>query len=540
MASLPPQTLYELLEHNAVLAPDQQAVVTLHERMTYEEWRQRSARIGAGLASRGIGHGDSVALLADNGMAWLEVAMGAASVGARVVALNTWAKAWDLEYMIGHAQPRILFAVDHIGKQNFLSHLGQILPELSDQPAGRWVSDRFPNLATVVIIGDDVPLGAESFADWAVTPVCESVKSVVAPDDIAFVMFTSGSTARAKAVTLAHGDLIENGFHIGERQELTADDRVFLASPLFWAYGGGNALVAAMTHRSTLVLQSQFRAAEALTLLERERCTSIYTLPAMTHAIFEDPHFTPERLASVRTGLTIGPPPEIQLVMEGLGVPGICNIYGSSETYGNCCVTPTDAPLERRMHSQGPPLTGVHVKIVDVDTGAPLAAGEVGDILVRGRITPGYLNKMGVPVSVVDGDGFYPTGDLGRMDVEGWLTYEGRSSEMIKTAGINVSPAEIENFLAIHPDVVEAAVAGGEHPVRGQEVIAFVQLQPQTATTVEALLGYCRERIAGYKVPTVIRAVDEFPLTDTGKLARKELKRWADAVVAEPPADAQR
>jgi fatty-acyl-CoA synthase len=534
---LPPAgTLPELLEWHVAEAPEHEAAVTAAERLSYAAWQQRSARVGAALAAKGIGRGDAVALLADNRAAWLEVAMGAAWVGARLVGLNTWAKAWDLEYMVGHARPRILFTVDRIGKQDFLGQLVEILPELWDQSSGRWRSERFPDLQAVVIIGDEVPPGAESFQDWTRQEVgVGSLRATSRPDDIAMVMFTSGSTARPKAVPFVHRHLIENGFHIGERQGLTSDDRVFLASPLFWSFGGANALMAAMTHRSTLVLQSQFRAADALDILESERCTSIYTLPAMSHALLGEPLFSRERLASVRTGLTIGPPEEIRLVAERLAVSGICNIYGASETYGNCCVTPTDAPLERRAHTQGPPLPGVELKIVDAESRQELPAGEVGEILVRGRITPGYLDESGAPTPVVDDNGFYATGDLGRLDADGWITFEGRLTEMIKTAGINVSPSEVEDFLSTHPDVSEAAVAGGSHPIRGEQVVAFVRFKQGATTTPEALREYCRERIAGYKAPAVIRAVDEFPLTDTGKLARRKLKAWADSVVAETP-----
>lgn len=532
MACLPsPRTLPGLLEWHVQVRPDHEAVTTGSERLTYATWRDRACGLAATLAARGVGRGDAVALLADNRVAWVEVAAATWHLGARLISLNTWAKSWDLEYMIGHTRPRVLFTVDRIGRQDFVEHLAQVLPELRDAAAPGWRSERFPDLGAVVVIGDDVPPGAERFSDWGVGGAV--VRPAAEPDDIAMVMFTSGSTARPKAVPLVHGHLMENGFHIGERQALGPDDRVYLASPLFWAYGGANAMMAAMTHASTLVLQSQFRPAEALALLEQERCTSMYTLPAMSHALLDEPGFTPERLASVRTGLTIGPPEEIRLVIERLGVPGICNVYGQSESYGNCCVTPTDAPVRRRVNQQGPPLPGVALKVVEPETRETLPPGEVGEILVAGRITPGYLDESGAPEPVTDDDGFFATGDLGRIDEEGWVTFEGRLSEMIKTAGINVSPSEVEDFLVAHPDVLEAAVAGGNHPVRGEQVVAFVRFRAGSTTTPDALRQFCRERIASYKAPAIVKAVEAFPLTDTGKLARRELKSWAnDEVVA--------
>src|SRR5262249_5599219 len=160
--------------------------------------------------------------------------------------------------------------------------------------------------------------------------------------------YTSGSSARPKAVPLRHYGLIENGFAIGERMGLTASDRVFVAVPLFWAYGAVNALPATLTHGGTMVLQAAFEPVEALELIERHCCTATYTLPNMTAALLEAEEFGPPRVESLRTGLTLGSAAEVVRAAEGLGAERICNIYGGTETYGNCCVTPSEWPLARR------------------------------------------------------------------------------------------------------------------------------------------------------------------------------------------------
>jgi fatty-acyl-CoA synthase len=256
-------------------------------------------------------------------------------------------------------------------------------------------------------------------------------------------------------------------------------------------------------------------------LMERERCTGLYTLPAMTRALLAVPQAA-QRLATVRRGVTIGPPAEVRLLVEDLGVDLACNIYGSTETYGNCCVTPHDAPVERRIHSQGPPLPGVELRIHP----------DTGEIAVRGRTTPGYLDADGVPVAVVDPDGWFATGDLGRVDEDGWLTFAARETDMIKTSGINVSPSEVEDFLLTHPDVAEAVVAGGEDPVRGQRVVAFVRPRAGSAVTAEELRRHCSASISGYKVPAVVQLVTTFPTTQTGKLSRKDLSALATAALS--------
>ena len=291
---------------------------------------------------------------------------------------------------------------------------------------------------------------------------------------------------------LRHYGLIENGFAIGERMGLTASDRVFVSVPLFWAYGAVNALPATLTHGGTMVLQAAFEPAGALELIERHRCTAIYTLPNMTAALLEADRFAPERVESLRTGLTLGSPAEIVRVAEELGVERICNIYGGTETYGNCCVTPCEWPLERRAESQGPPLPGVAVRIADQESGAELAPGEVGEIEVRGYLAAGYLGDETGAGSAFGEDGWFRTGDLGSLDQEGALHFGSRASEMIKTGGINVAPREVEEFLGLHPGVAATAVVGVEDEAAGEVVVAFVVAADAELTRVRAaavLLG---------------------------------------------------
>ncbi|HVE27296.1 MAG TPA: class I adenylate-forming enzyme family protein [Sporichthya sp.] len=506
------RTLAGLLNERAEGAPAAVGAVTADSRATWAELRAGAARAAAALRRDGVGRGDRVAVLLDNRLEWLQVAFGAASLGAVVTPINTWVKTRDLDYLLGHAQPRVLVTIDQLGKQDYLGYLGEL-----GVPG--------PLVERLVVVGKEVPAGAVSFDHWA-TGDADFV-DVADPGEIALVLYTSGSTANPKAVPLTHRHLIENGWAIGSRQGLSPADRVFLSAPLAWAYGSANALMSSFTHGAALVLQSTFDAAGAYELLRRERCTSIYTLPVMTRALLDLPGFDAASLPDLRRGLTIGPPAELVLAHGALGVDQICNIYGSTETYGNCCVTPHDAPFARRVSSQGPPLDGVELRIVDVDTRAPLGVGQVGEILVRGRITPGYLGADRHPERVTDDSGFFATGDLGSLDADGWLTFAARDSEMIKTAGINVSPAEVEAFLASHPDVVEVAVVGAEAEVRGQVVVAFVRLVPGAEVTTDQLRAWCKDSIASYKAPAAVIAIEAMPTTPTGKLSRRDLVRLA-------------
>ena len=351
--------------------------------------------------------------------------------------------------------------------------------------------------------------------------------------DTLVILYTSGSSNRPKAVPLQHYAVIENGFNIGERQGLVPGDRVLVSVPLFWSYGAVNALPATLTHGATLVLQRRFEPGEALDLIERHSCTAIYTLPAMTNALLAHPAFRPQRTASLRTGVTIGAPQDVIKAAQQLGASEICNIYGSTECCGNCCVTPHDWPLERRAGCQGPPLPGVHVRIRDAATGATCAPGEIGQIEVRGYLTRGYAGASASHnAETFTPDGYFITGDLGASRPDGALVFAGRHSEMIKRSGINVSPAEVEEVLQQHAGVGLAGVTGVADPVRGEIIVAYVVARTETAAVAEdALLDHCRQRLSSYRIPDRLYLCETLPQTTTGKLLRRELKAMATAAL---------
>lgn len=529
------RTLFELLQEQSELYPSREAIIAGENRLTYQNWLERSERVATALQELGVGRGATVGLLATNSSDWLIAGFGSLALGARLAAFNTWSKAWDLEHLLAHSRCEILITLDHLGSQNFLAYLRELVPEVWEKPPGTWHSTRFSALREIVVIGDEVPPGGRSFRAW-LDSGHPSLGSLAPGEgatarDVAFVLYTSGSTARPKAVPLLQYAAIENGFNIGERQGLTGADRVFLSSPLFWSYGSANALMATLTHAATLVLQGVFEPGEALRLIEAERCTSMYTLPNITQALVNHPEFHSSRTQTLRTGLTIGTPDDIRLAANVLGAREICNIYGATETYGNCCVTPHDLPMEVRATCQGPPLPGMEVRVVSAESGRPLPAGEVGEVEVAGYVTPGYIDEPEENAQAFTRDGFFRTGDMGSFDEAGHFHFFARAKEMIKTGGINVSPVEVEEFLCTHPAVEQAAVVGAPDAVRGEIVVAFVVLKPGASATPEELREHCRRSIASYKAPAMVLLRDSLPRTDTGKLARRELKTLGEAVV---------
>ena len=514
------RTLFHLLGEQAERYPGRTAVICGERNVTYRDLADRAGQIAAALRAREIGRGDRVGILVNNRVEWLEAAIGATASGAVAVPFSTWSKPGELAYLLADSEIAALIAVDRFGEQDFAAALAALAPD-------------FPRLRLIVMLGGDLAPGWIGYDDFRAGPHGPLVpgEGANAGDD-ALVLYTSGSSARPKAVRLQHFAVIENGFAIGERMGLSPDDRVLLAPPLFWAYGACNALPATLSHGATLVLQGRFDPADWIGLVERHRVTAAYTLPSITGAVLRHPEFRPERMASLRTGLMIGSPEEVRIAAEELGAAQICNIYGSTETYGNCIVTPSDWPLERRMAGQGPPLPGVSLRIVDPASGQVLPAGETGALEVAGYLTPGYSGASAEHnEAAFTRDGYFRTGDLGSIDDEGGFHFAARGADIIKRAGINVSPAEIETLLLTHPAVAQAAVVGAAAGERGEAIVAFVVAKPAAQTTPEALRDHCRAFASSYKVPDHIEIRAALPVTETGKLFRRALREEARALV---------
>jgi fatty-acyl-CoA synthase len=521
--------LFDLACEQAERYDDATAVISGDTRTGYRDLADSARRVAAALRERGVRRGHRVGVLVENRLEWIEIALGASAVGAAVSPFSTWSTRAEIEFLLRDAGAKIMIVSARFGDRDYLADLTALVPEASS--GGCWLSARFPALTTLVVVDGEAPAGWLSYRAFiSVDPLVGALPpgESSTPNDDAFVLYTSGSSSTPKAVRLSQHGVIENGFNIGERQGLGPDDRVLVAPPLFWSYGGANALPAALTHGAALVLQPKFEPGEAIALIERHGCTSIYTLPGMTTAIARHPGYALERLRSLRTGMTIGSPKEFTDAVARLGAADLCNIYGATETFGNCCVTPHDWPLERRAHSQGRPLPGVKLRIINEDTGAPLGVGEVGLVEVAGYITSGYAGaSASLNADAFTPDGFYRTGDIGRLNEDGSFSYVGRRAEMIKKAGINVSPTEVEDVLMKHPDVAQAAVVGVPDTEKGELVVAFVVPVPNGSVDVDELARHCRTLVSKYKVPDHIEICAALPLTTTGKLQRRQLKEVA-------------
>jgi fatty-acyl-CoA synthase len=504
----PPEavTLPGLVDAQAAAHPERVAVSCDGARTTYGELAERSLRAAGALQAQGVGPGSSVGLLAPNSARWLAIALGAVRLGATLHAFNTWVRPAELDYLLRAARAQVLVVVDTFAGTDFAA----VVSELVSTPS------RYPELRAVLVLGD-----GGSWEDACARAVLVDDRDVSDPDAGAVVIYTSGSTRAPKAVPMVQRAVIANGFAIGERLGLSSEDRVWLASPLFWSYGIANAAMATFSHGARLVLEDRFEPRRAAATMAAEKCTAAYLLPTMVDALCQECPEEMRALDHLRTGLSIGRPDEIARIVTELGVDAICNIYGSTEVYGNCCVTGWDEPVEVRLTSQGLPLAGVEVRIVD-ENGALVERGTPGQIEVRGRVMPGYLpGPDEVIESPMTADGWFRTGDTGLLRADDHLQFVGRYSEMIKTAGINVSPAEIEERLRVYPGVLEAAVVGMPDDARGEVPVAFLVTEEEIDEA--AVVAFCREALSSYKVPKRVVRIDALPQTATGKLSRKAL-----------------
>ena len=526
------QTLGDLLDEMAAERPHAEALAFRHERLSYAALRARVDELARALLAVEVTRGDRVAVLLPNRPEWVVAALAIAKIGGIVSAISTFSTARELGWTLEHSEAVALITVSAFRGRAYLDALHDLCPELAGSAPGALRSERLPRLRTVVSMDGRRVDGVFAPEDFLGRGACVGTAALrerqrsVSPSDVCYILYTSGSTAMPKGVTLAHGGVIENGFNIGERQHLTPADRLWLAVPLFWSFGSANALPAILTHGGCAVLQESFEPGEALELLDRERCSVYYGMANMARAMLEHPDRGRRRLDSMRTGLTIGLAEDIEMTMEAVGARELCNVYGSTETYGNCAVTDAHDPLAWRLHTQGLPLPGMHIRVADPETRRPLPAGEVGELCVAGHVTPGYFRAPELDAAAFDGEGYFHTGDLGLVGDDGRVRFRGRLKEMIKTGGINVAPLEVESVLLQHPAVKQACVIGLPDRDKDEVVVAVLELHEAAAADAGAIVAFCRERLASYKVPTrlVFRRAEELPRTPTGKIHKPGLR----------------
>ena len=522
------KTLATVVEETALTAPLRPAVFYGDEVVSYGELHDRATEAAEALLALGIGAGDRVGVLLGNNPDWVVMVVASSMIGACFVPLNTWYKKNELAWTMRHAALSMVVSARQFLKTDYGGLFSEIIPELERSAPGALRLEAWPQLRALVFVGE-TPRGGLAWSAFlkrgasVSSVILDAARKQVKPDAAAYVLYTSGSTAEPKGVMLSHRGIVENGFDLGQRRAIDADDRIWLGTPLFYALGATNALPAALTAGSSLVLQDSFDAGTAIEMIRKTAATVYYATGNISHAILSHPDYAPAKIGSLKKGNAGIGSEYKRLTLVEMGISRAVPAYGLTETYGNATVGYADDPLEAKLRTNGPALPGMELVIVDPATDAPLPHGETGLVLIRGHTTLGYLNNPTETAKALRPDGFFDTGDLGSLDADGRFIFHSRLKDVIKSNGINVSPTEIEQLLVTHPDVRDAYVVGVADKERGELIVAFVDCAAPVGEG--SLRDFIKERAASFKVPHYIlfRREDQIPRLASGKVAKVQL-----------------
>ena len=519
-----PLTTADALARAAAIGPDVEALVASDGRLTYAELATEVDGLRAALAAAGIGRGDHVGLCLGNGVRWVSLFLALGSLGAVTVPVNTRFRAEEMAYALRQSRVSTLFVADTFLKIDFIAMLRGICPSLDTalpDPA-------LPDLRRVVVLGRDVPAAATSMAAFR-AKAAGAVPTACKPDDVLLMQYTSGTTAFPKGVLLTHTNMLANAFFSGGRIGLRVADRYHSARPFFHVSGSTLSVLSAVQHVVTLVTMDRFEAAEALDLIERERCSHFSGNDTMALMLLNHPSRAQRRF-HLRGAWVAASPTVMRRVMEELGARECVAGYGLSEASPNIAQSCWWEPEEVRLGARMRPQPGVDVRIVGPD-GVDRSPGETGEIVVRGwNVMLGYYDKPEETAGTLGSDGWLRTGDLGRLGTDGRLEFLGRAKDIVRVGGENVSPAEVEDILHRHPAIRQAAVVGVPDPRLMEVVAAFVVPNEDAACDPAAIMSWSKEHLASFKVPRHIFVVEGFEaigMTASSKIQKRQLAAHA-------------
>lgn len=532
-------TIGGLLQDTARRFPENDALVypDLGMRLSYREFDQLTDRVAKGLFHIGIRKGDHVSIWANNVPEWVVLQFATAKVGAVLVTVNTSYKSAELEYILRQSDSTTLFLVQGFKDTDYIESLYTVIPELKKATPGDFHCETLPFLKNVVFLGEERHEGMLNYCELEQygAGVCDEVllemQKDLHPEDVINMQYTSGTTGFPKGVMLTHLNIINNGYNIGRCMDFSEHDRLCIPVPFFHCFGCVLGVLACVSHGATMVPVETFEPETVLRTVEVEKCTALHGVPTMFIAELEHPDFKQYDLSSLRTGIMAGSPCPIEVmkqVISDMNCTEITIAYGQTEASPVITQTRTRDEIDLRVSSVGRALPDVEVKIVDVDSGATLPAGEQGELCTRGYLVmQGYYKLPQETAEAIDEEGWLHTGDLAVMNEEGYCHITGRIKNMIIRGGENIYPREIEEFLYTHPKVSDVQVFGVPDKKYGERVMAAVKLREGITCTPEEIRGFCHNRIANHKIPHYVKFVDEYPMTASGKVQIYKLREMA-------------
>jgi fatty-acyl-CoA synthase len=524
-------TIGDFFDQMVERAPDHEALISRHQnlRYTYRQLQDQVDRCARGLMALGVQKGQRVGLWSHHNAEWVVIQYAAAKIGAILITINPAYRAVELEYALRQSDVCVLISAPRFRSSDYVAMIRAICPEVGRGPDQQSSAAPLPGLRTVVVLDDERPDGMLSWGNLLARAAEVSGTSLAARQaqqdchDPINIQYTSGTTGFPKGATLSHHNILNNAYAIGARMELTAADRLCAPVPLYHCFGLVASTLVCLTHGACLVLPAaSFDPQTVLEAVHEERCTALHGVPTMFIAELAHPAFAQYDLSTLRTGCMGGAPCPIAVlrqVTDQMHMRSITVAYGMTETSPVSTQSRTDDPLERRVSTVGRVHPHVEIKIADPATGAVVPRGAPGELCTRGySVMLGYWNNPEATARAIDAERWMHTGDLATMDAEGYIKIVGRIKDMIIRGGENISPHETEEFLHTHPAIQDVQVIGVPDDRYGEEVMAWLILEPGHAVTAEDLREFCRGKIAHYKIPRYVKITDTWPMTVTGKV----------------------
>lgn len=503
---------------------------------TWKELNDEADLIARGMMSLGVKKGDHVAIWATNTPEWILTLFAAAKIGAVLVTVNTNFKIFELEYLLRQSDTKLLVMIGGFKNNDYVATVNELLPELQTT-SGEIESEHLPFLKRVVFAGKETPEGMLNFEDLKIlggdfpVEIYEENKKTLNTHDVVNMQYTSGTTGFPKGVMLTHYNILNNGKTIGDGMKFTKNDKLCITVPFFHCFGLVLAMMACITHGTTMVPVERYSPVPVMNAISVEKCTAVHGVPTMFIAMLEHAQFNNFDFSSLRTGIMAGSPCPIEVmkkVIDKMNMREIVIVFGQTEASPGCTMTTTSDSIDKRVNTVGRAFPGVECKIIDPESGEELPINTPGEFCARGyNIMKGYYKMPEATAQAIDKDGWLHTGDLCTVDEDGYYKVVGRIKDMIIRGGENIYPKEIEECLYTCDKVSDVQVIGVPSEAYGEEVMACVILKEGEEMTEEEVKEFVGARMAKHKVPRYVRFVDSFPTNAAGKIQKFKMREEA-------------
>ncbi len=529
-------TFSDVLDKMVEKYPDQYAFKypTLDYTRTYEQFRRDVDECAAALISLGVKAGDHVAIWATNIPQWFITFWATTKIGAVLVTVNTAYKIHEIEYLLKQSDTHTLVMIEYCKDINYKEIIHELCPELDNLTPGEPLySKNLPFLRNVVTVGFDMQgcLTWERMLSRSSLVPREEVRrraSLVKPDDVCNMQYTSGTTGFPKGVMLTHRNIVNNGKTIGDRMDLSTADRMMIQVPMFHCFGMVLSMTSMMTHGGTLCPIPYFSPKSSLACVNDEKITCFNGVPTMFIAMFNHADFAKTDFSYVRTGIMAGancPADLMRRAADEMNMREIISVYGQTEASPGCTMGEVNEDLDHRVETVGSAFPGVECKIIDPETGEELPDGESGEFVARGfNIMKGYYKMPEATAQAIDAEGWLHSGDICMRTSDGYYKVTGRLKDMIIRGGENLYPREIEEFYLTNPKVRDVQIVGVPDERYGEECCAWIILHKGETADENEMKEFGNASIARHKVPRYFIFVDEFPMNAAGKILKYKMR----------------